>query len=68
MRQSTPYENRYCTGCQCTTRHEVKDVTLSCLRCGVVKYPSYPSSFKEIMGYSSPHTSTLQSLPKVCCA
>lgn len=40
MRQSTPYENRYCTGCQCTTRHEVKEIAYNCLRCGVVKYPS----------------------------
>lgn|GEM_PF-2283206 len=40
MRQRHPFENRYCTGCQCTTRHEVKDLTFSCLRCGVVKYPA----------------------------
>ncbi len=40
MRQRHPFENKYCTGCQCTTRHEVKEATFSCLRCGAVKYPS----------------------------
>ena len=40
MRHSHPFENKYCTGCQCTTRHEVKETTFSCLRCGAVKYPS----------------------------
>ena len=39
MRHRHPYENRYCGGCQCTTRHEVKETTFSCLRCGVVKFP-----------------------------
>jgi len=36
--QRQPFENRYCNGCQCTTRHEAKETTFSCLRCGVVKY------------------------------
>ncbi len=40
MRHRHLFENRYCNGCQCTTRHEVKDATFACLRCGVVKYPS----------------------------
>lgn len=40
MRHSHPFENKYCTGCQCTTRHEVKEATFACLRCGVTKYPS----------------------------
>jgi len=40
MRHSHPFENRYCTGCQCTTKHEVKEVTFTCQRCGVLKYPS----------------------------
>jgi len=35
-----PYENRYCNACQCTTRHEAKETTFSCQRCGVVKYPT----------------------------
>lgn len=39
MRHRHPFENRYCTGCGCTTRHEVKEVTFDCLRCGAVKYP-----------------------------
>lgn len=39
MRRRHPYENKYCNGCQCTTRHEVKETTYSCLRCGVIKYP-----------------------------
>lgn len=39
MKRRHPFENRYCTGCQCTTRHEVKETTYSCLRCGAVKYP-----------------------------
>lgn len=39
MKHSHPFENKYCTGCQSTTRHEVKDKTFSCLRCGAVKYP-----------------------------
>ena len=39
MRHRHPFENRYCTGCQCTTRHEVKETTYSCLRCGAIKYP-----------------------------
>jgi hypothetical protein len=40
MRHRHPYENRYCNGCQCTTRHEVKEVNYACLRCGTIKYPS----------------------------
>ena len=40
MRHKHPYENRYCNTCQCTTRHEVKDITYGCLRCGVIKYPT----------------------------
>ena len=40
MRNRHPYENRYCNCCQCTTRHEVKVTAYSCLRCGVVKYPT----------------------------
>jgi hypothetical protein len=40
MRHRHPYDNRYCNGCHCTTRHEVKETTYACLRCGVVKYPS----------------------------
>ncbi len=40
MRHSHPFENKYCTGCQCTTRHEVKETTFACQRCGVTKYPS----------------------------
>ena len=40
MRHKHPYENRYCNTCQCTTRHEVKDITFGCLRCGVIKYPT----------------------------
>ena len=40
MRHRHPYENRYCSGCQCTTRHEVKETAYACLRCGVVKYPA----------------------------
>ena len=40
MRTRHPYENRYCNGCQCTTRHEVKETLYACLRCGVTKYPS----------------------------
>ncbi|HEX2645505.1 MAG TPA: hypothetical protein VHU81_21070 [Thermoanaerobaculia bacterium] len=39
MRHRHPYENRYCTGCQCTTRHEVKETCYACLRCGAIKYP-----------------------------
>lgn len=35
-----PFENRYCNGCQCTTRHEVKETTFACLRCGVLKHPT----------------------------
>ena len=40
MRQCTAYDNRYCTGCACTTRHEVQEQIYACLRCGGVKYPS----------------------------
>ena len=40
MRQRHPFENRYCNGCQCTTRHEVRIATFACLRCGVIKYPT----------------------------
>jgi hypothetical protein len=40
MRHKHPYENRYCNTCQCTTRHEVKDIAYACLRCGVIKYPT----------------------------
>lgn len=40
MRHRHPYENRYCNTCQCTTRHEVKETTYACVRCGVVKYPT----------------------------
>ena len=40
MRHRHPYENRYCNGCQCTTRHEVKETVYSCLKCGTLKYPS----------------------------
>ena len=39
MRHRHLFENKYCTGCHCTTRHEVKDLTFACQRCGVVKYP-----------------------------
>jgi len=35
-----PFENRYCNGCHCTTRHEVKETAFACLKCGIVKYPS----------------------------
>lgn len=41
MHHRHPFENRYCSGCQCTTRHVVKEVTYCCLRCGVVKYPTH---------------------------
>ena len=34
------YENRYCNPCQCTTRHEVKETSYACLRCGTVKHPT----------------------------
>jgi uncharacterized paraquat-inducible protein A len=40
MRNRHPYENRYCNGCQCTTRHEVKETSYACLRCGVMKHPT----------------------------
>lgn len=66
MRQSTPYENRYCTGCQCTTRHEVKDSAYSCQRCGVVKYPNY--NMKEALRLSTPHGIPAMPLVRVCCA
>ena len=59
MRQRHPFENRYCTGCQCTTRHEVKETTFSCLRCGVVKYPYRREAIRL------PQVSIA---PKVCCA
>lgn len=39
-RPSFSHENRYCNGCQCTTRHEVKEASYACLRCGVVKHPT----------------------------
>lgn len=39
-RHRHPFENRYCNGCQCTTRHEVKETSFSCLRCGAIKYPA----------------------------
>jgi hypothetical protein len=39
MKHRHQYENKYCGGCKCTTRHEVKETTFACLRCGVVKYP-----------------------------
>lgn len=40
MRHRHLFENRYCTGCQCTTRHEARTEQFLCLRCGVVKYPA----------------------------
>jgi hypothetical protein len=40
MIQRPPFDNRYCSGCQCTTRHEIKEEIFSCLRCGAIKYPS----------------------------
>lgn len=44
-----PFENRYCNGCACTTRHEVKQTTFACLRCGAIKYPtrSFAASVKK---------------------
>ena len=60
MKLSIPYENRYCSGCQCTTRHEIKDVALSCLRCGAEKFPS---KFKEAL-----RISTVAAFPKANCA
>jgi hypothetical protein len=60
MRQRHPFENKYCTGCQCTTRHEVKESTFSCLRCGAVKYPS---KIREALRISSDVTAL-----KVYCA
>jgi hypothetical protein len=61
MRLRHPFENRYCTGCQCTTRHEVKDVTYSCLRCGVIKYPSKTREVTRV-------PADLTAAVKVCCA
>jgi transcription elongation factor Elf1 len=40
MTRRHSHENRYCNGCRITTRHEVKETTFSCLRCGQVKYPT----------------------------
>lgn len=33
------HENRYCNLCRQTTRHEVKQDSHACLRCGTLKYP-----------------------------
>jgi transcription elongation factor Elf1 len=38
MRHRHPFENKYCGKCQRTTRHDVKEATFSCSRCGAVKY------------------------------
>jgi len=42
MHNRHPHENRYCNQCQCTTRHEIKDVAHSCQRCGIQKFPPRP--------------------------
>lgn len=34
-----PFEPRYCNRCKQTTRHEVKETSFACLRCGVIKHP-----------------------------
>lgn len=39
MRKKQTFENRYCTQCRQTTRHEVKADAHACLRCGTNKYP-----------------------------
>lgn len=33
------FENRYCNGCQCTTKHENRVENTICIRCGVLKFP-----------------------------
>jgi hypothetical protein len=40
MRHKQAYDNRYCNSCQCTTRHEAKELAFACLRCGIMKYPT----------------------------
>jgi DNA-directed RNA polymerase subunit RPC12/RpoP len=35
--QRNRYENFYCAGCGQTTKHENRERTTTCLRCGVVK-------------------------------
>lgn len=53
MTHRHPYENRYCNGCQCTTRHSVAVTTYSCLRCGVVKYPVRAVIVKPVVQFAA---------------
>lgn len=72
MRQSTAYDNRYCTGCACTTRHEVQEQIYACLRCGGVKYPSNMKEMLRVTALPSipvmPMATQMPMMPKTVCA
>ena len=46
--QKNLFTNLYCGGggCQCTTKHEIREAAFSCTKCGSLKYPTQKKSDK----------------------